>query len=395
MQTVESFKTTNRPPDSNRMRVLCAIPSTNQMYSGVGRALRELSARMVGRVDLEFAVDDLNPRNLGLLQAFAVEHGMRVHVGRHRLDPSSCDPVNEALPGVMAQRRWDAIELIGFANAATGDAVLEGVGNALLCYTPHDQPLWTVPMSAEQASRTAEVHRRVVQRADVVLADSPHERRQLQALAPGRNHCNFLPLGCDFDAFTPGPIDRPPRFLFVGDLNEIRKRFDRVLGVFSRLRETRPDLRLVVVGNRSEEAGAGLPGSLRSAVDLRGYIDESELRKTYSESLGLFLLSDVEAFGLPILEALASGTPVFLSDLETTRGLFGAFRGACFCPTDDPEGTFAVVERSLSRGREAIAETIADRPRLQAAFDWNQLAVRKWQALASAWTRKQGWAWSA
>lgn len=250
-------------------------------------------------------------------------------------------------------------------------------------------------MSAEQATRTAQIHQQVLRRADVVLADSPAERRQLQMLVPGRNHCQYLPLGCDFDSFRPGPVDRPPKLLFVGDLNEIRKRFDRVLQVFERLLVKRSELRLLVVGNRSMEAGDGLPESIRSAVELRGYLDESELRRTYSESLGLFLLSDVEAFGLPILEALASGTPVFLSRLETTESLFGDFQGARFCPADDLEGTFEVVERSLAKGSALIAETIADRPRLRDVFDWNRLADQKWRALASAWYRKQCWAWSA
>jgi glycosyltransferase involved in cell wall biosynthesis len=114
-------------------------------------------------------------------------------------------------------------------------------------------------------------------------------------------------------------------------------------------------------------------------------VDEDELRRIYAESSGLFLLSDFEAFGIPILEALAVGTPVFLTDLDVTRSIFNLYRGARFCPGDDVEMTAKIVETSLERGAEAIDETLADRPRLEATFDWDVLAEQKWRALRSAW----------
>lgn len=385
----------DEPAGAPRMRVLCVVPSTNQMYSGVGRALKELAARMTDRVAYEFAVDDLNGRNLRLLQEFADAHGLPVHVGRHAHDPLAVDPANRDLPALLARGTWDAVELVGFANAATGRAVLEGLGGATLCYTPHDQPLWTVPMDEARRRNVAEVHGRVVARADLVLADSPHERSELQRLAPGRSHVVHLPLGCDFDRFAAGPADRPPQLLFVGDLNEIRKRFDRVAALFAGLHARRPDLRLVVVGNRSDELADRLPQAARDRVDLRGYVSEEELGRLYRSSRGLVLLSDVEAFGLPILEALASGTPVFLSRLPTTAGLFGDCPGAVFCPQDDAEGTLAVVDGALGDWRRVVAAAIADRPRLRDRFDWPGLADRKVEALKGAWYGRNCWSWPA
>jgi glycosyltransferase involved in cell wall biosynthesis len=379
----------------DRLRVLCAIPSTNQMYSGVGRAIRELSRRMTDRVEITFAVDDLNARNVSLLGSFALEHGMTVLVGNHRADDRGVDPANEALPGLVASGHWDVIELVGFANAATGSAVLENLGAAALVYTPHDQPLWTVPMSAAQADHVGAVHRRVLDRADLVLADSPHERAALQALTPGRSHVRYLPLGCDFAAFGPGPVDREDRLLFVGDLNEIRKRFDRVAAVFARLLARRPGLRLAVVGNRSDEWAANLPAEIRPSVDLLGYVSETELRWLYATSRGLVLLSEVEAFGLPILEAMARGTPVFLADLETTRSLFGPFASAHFCPADDLVATASLIDSVLGLGDESIHEAIAERDRLRETFDWTHLALAKATEIAAAWSRRAGWKWVA
>ena len=64
-----------------RMRVLSVLSSSNQMYSGMGRAVFELTARLTERVDFEIAIDDRDPRNLDLVLAFGRDHGIPVHVG--------------------------------------------------------------------------------------------------------------------------------------------------------------------------------------------------------------------------------------------------------------------------------------------------------------------------
>ncbi|WP_169979987.1 glycosyltransferase family 4 protein [Tautonia rosea] len=381
-------------PSPDRFRVLIATPTTNQMYSGIGRAIFELSRRLQGRVEFTFAMDDRDPRSLRRVWDFATPLGIPMCVGPHRFESDCVEPLNERLPELIRSSRWDAIELIGFANAATGRAVLDHIDDrTVLCYTPHDQPLWTVPMSPEQEANVAATHRRVIERADLVLADSPAECRALQRLAPRQVNAVTLPLGCDFEAFDLGPLDRPPQLLFVGDLAEIRKRFDRVVQVFEHVVRRSPEFRLVVIGNRSEASADRIPPALRPFVELRGYVSEADLREAYRSSRALLLLSDVEAFGLPILEALVSGTPVLLSRLETTESLFGDCPGTHFCPIDDPEGTLQIVDRLLDQPSIAIAQARADRPRLQPLFDWNALANRKHQLVMSAWGRRNAWAW--
>ena len=373
------------PPIGPRMRVLSVLSSSNQMYSGIGRAVFELASRLRERVDFEFAIDDRYRRNLDLVLAFGAAHGIPVHVGAASTAPLSLDTVSTTLPGLLARDDWDVVEALCWANSATNAVVLGGIGDRALAYTPHYQPLWTVPMPEEVARQTDEVHHAMARRADAVLCVSPWERGLVQRQAPGRNNCHHVANGCTMADYRPGDEPRRPQLLFVGDLAEPRKRFDRVLAVFPRLLRRWPDLKLVVIGNGSDAAQARIPLGLRPHCDLRGYVPEPELRRAYAESRGVFLLSDFEAFGIPILEGLASATPVFLTDLAVTRSLFETYPGAHFCPGDDADATLAIVVATLDRGAAEPRAIRRERDRLAAEFDWDALALRKWQALAAAW----------
>ena len=368
-----------------RMRVLSVLSSSNQMYSGIGRAVFELTARLRERVDFEIAIDDLYPKNLGLVLEFGRAHGIPVHVGPGLTSSRSLDSFSATLPTLLRRKDWDLVETLCWANSATNAVVLRELGDRALVYTGHFQPSWTVPMSPEVEHNTVDIHQRIVQRADAVLCVSPWERRVVQGQAPGRNHCHHVANGVNSHDYRPGPLPRKPQLLFVGDLAEPRKRFDRILAVLPRLLDRWPELKLVVIGNGSDKALERIPAELRPACELRGYVTEPELRRAYAESRGVFLLSEFEAFGIPILEGLISGTPAFLTDLAVTRSLFETYRGAKFCPGDDPEATFAIVAETLAKGPAATRETLLDRERIRAAFDWDGLALRKWQVLAAAW----------
>ena len=222
---------------------------------------------MNDRCAYELAIDDGHERNTSLVVDFARSQGIPVHVGRGERQPGCLDLGNADLPRLLQSGRWDVVEAVCFANAATNQAVLDSLGDTPLVYTPHDQPLWTVPMAADEAAQTAAVHQRMTARADLILCDSRFERKTVQQLAPSRSSAVHLPLGCDFDQFAPGGWPRAEQLLFVGDLVEPRKRFDRALAAFAHVKPRWPGLKLVVVGNRSQDATGMIPPTLRPSVE--------------------------------------------------------------------------------------------------------------------------------
>ena len=85
------------------------------------------------------------------------------------------------------------------------------------------------------------------------------------------------------------------------------------------------DLALIAVGGGpftpnefSRMDALGLIGRVRHLS-----VTDSELAKLYGESIGLVMPSLYEGFGLPVVEAMASGCPVVLSDTEIFREVAG------------------------------------------------------------------------
>ena len=80
-------------------------------------------------------------------------------------------------------------------------------------------------------------------------------------------------------------------------------------------------LPLVVAGPVKDEA---LATRLRDAgADLRGYVSQEELAELYRGAACLVQPSHFEGFGLPMLEAMASGTPVVALDEPALREVGG------------------------------------------------------------------------
>jgi phosphatidylinositol alpha-mannosyltransferase len=86
------------------------------------------------------------------------------------------------------------------------------------------------------------------------------------------------------------------------------------------------------------------------------------------------MASDLEGFGLPILEALQVGTPVVISSTLPFADEWRAHGGPVF-PTGDVLGLTDAVRRLLTDSDRA-ANLIALGPRLAAGYTWGKVATR-------------------
>jgi glycosyltransferase involved in cell wall biosynthesis len=200
---------------------------------------------------------------------------------------------------------------------------------------------------------------RSVRRAARVLAISERTKRDLVELyGVPEEKIVVTPLGVD-PAFRPGSDGRGTFLLFVGAIQE-RKDPLAAAAAASSL-----GLPLVAVGPEKDRA---LAEQLRVAgVDVRGYVPKQELARLYRDAAVLVLPSRYEGFGLPVVEAMASGTPVVAAPDDALREVAGD--AAVFAPAEE-----------LAAGIELA---LADRDRLVAAglerarrFSWEETARR-------------------
>lgn len=170
--------------------------------------------------------------------------------------------------------------------------------------------------------------------------------------------------------------------LHVGSTIE-RKRIDILLRVFAALHKRFPKLRLVRVGGALSGAGAKLAGRLgleHLMLELP-FLEKSVLAAVYRKADLLLQPSEAEGFGLPVLEALACGTPVVASDLPVLHEVGG--EAATYCPVADVSAWAESVSMLLCERQEQperLCERRAEGIAQAAKFSWAEYA-RKMVAL--------------
>ncbi len=167
----------------------------------------------------------------------------------------------------------------------------------------------------------------------------------------------------------------PERYLlFVGTI-EPRKNLGRVLAVFERLRAEGLTDALVIVGKRGwlyDDFFARLEGSpAKDAVIFPGFVPDADLPAVYAGAQVMAFPSEFEGFGLPVLEAMACGTPVVCSATSSLPEVAG--EAAILVDPLDTDALTAALQCVLRE--PALAADLRARGLTQAAsFSWDRAA---------------------
>lgn len=167
----------------------------------------------------------------------------------------------------------------------------------------------------------------------------------------------------------------PERFLLTVGTIEPRKNLSRLLEALVRLRADDPDLHLVVVGARGwlyesffrriDELG------LADVVHFPGYVLDADLPAIYTAATVVVMGSVYEGFGLPVLEAMACGTPVVSSDASSLPEVGGD--AACYFDPRDVDDMTATLGRVLDDEDLRQEMSVAGLARA-AKFSWERTA---------------------
>jgi glycosyltransferase involved in cell wall biosynthesis len=181
----------------------------------------------------------------------------------------------------------------------------------------------------------------------------------------------------DFEAARLLGPKRPIELLHVGSTIP-RKRIDVLLDVFSAIRKARPDARLVRVGGpfTAEQRVRVRELGLTDAIVVLPFVDRATLAAVYRRAVVALLPSEREGFGLPLLEALACGTPVLASDIPVLREV-GA-DAAQYYPVGDVDAWSRAILEMIGE-RDTAPETWQARKRRGVAraaqFSWSTHAA--------------------
>ena len=242
----------------------------------------------------------------------------------------------------------------------------------------HHKPLnrWylnlTMPLYCRRATHVIAVSE--CTRRDLVAAyNLPPEKITVvhEAAAP-----RFQPQPPDTVAAVRARYHLPDRYLlFVGTI-EPRKNLARLLSGLEAIHADGLTDGLVIVGKRGwlyDDFFSRLEQSpARAAVILPGYVPDEDLPAIYAGAQALVLPSLYEGFGLPVLEAMACGTPVTCSDTSSLPEIAGD--AALHFDPDSVESLTDALRHLLSD--TDLRAALRQRGFEQAAkFSWDRVAA--------------------
>jgi glycosyltransferase involved in cell wall biosynthesis len=227
-----------------------------------------------------------------------------------------------------------------------------------------------------------------VRRASRIITASEWSRRDIEARYPARHAgITVIPQGVD-SRFHPrsaeetkrvlGRYGLEPGFLFsVGRLN-LRKNLARLLRAYACLREGGAASAPLVISGKPDYGHEAPPLSARidagtTGVHWMGLIPDEHLAAFYTGAAAFIYPSLFEGFGLPVLEAMACGTPVVASDRTSLPELVG--NAGLSVDAGSVEALAQAIARVL--GDRALAEDLRHRGLERSrGFSWDETARR-------------------
>ena len=268
-----------------------------------------------------------------------------------------------------------------------------------LVMTVHDVAFRLFPDTAPHSTRRwlARLDRALRQAAHIITVSEQTKRDLLDQYEVDESRVTAIPNGVEADLFrdvAAGEIDAVrdhfripgPYLLYLGGI-EPRKNLPRMVRSFGALpQDVRPWL--VVAGWRTAwnpEGWSGLqaaldelPADTRSRVVITGYVPEERKAALLAGAEALVYPSLYEGFGLQVLEAMATGTPVLTSNRSALPEVAGD--AAVLVDPTDVDAITAGMQQVLCDVR--LRNDLRERGRARArGFSWEETARRTVEVL--------------
>jgi len=223
----------------------------------------------------------------------------------------------------------------------------------------------------------------IIPRAGAILTVSEHTKRDLiELLAIPAERITVTYNAVDHNRFATrdaqgrSALDRMglPKdyFLYIGNLKEF-KNVQRLVESYKQLKAQRRDIPSLVMVGRNFIPGFESLLSDTSGVQWIGEIDHERLPALYQHAMAFLFPSLYEGFGLPPLEAMASGTPVMCSNRASLPEVVGD--AALMVDPENSEAMMAAMTRLIDDA-SLRSELSAKGLKRAATFSWDRLAAQ-------------------
>ena len=288
-----------------------------------------------------------------------------VDVRRYELGGSSraLVPVRDVgwyLAALPLRARFDAVDVL---HCPTHRAPVRS--SVPLVVTLHDIAVLRHPELFNRWTRSYSrvVLPRVARAAQLVIAASEFTRGELLSLLDlPEEKVRVIPHAVGAPFVADGDAAFGDYVLTVGTL-EPRKNLDRLVDGFERARGLNGS-RLLVAGMRGW-GGVDVAGD---RVQQLGFVPDDELARLYRGARCVAYLSAYEGFGLPLVEAMACGSPVVAANAGSAPEVTGG--AAVLVDPSDPDAIAAGLAEAVDR-REELRALGLERAQ---AFSWDAVA---------------------
>jgi len=227
----------------------------------------------------------------------------------------------------------------------------------------------------EFRERFAAQARQAAAASDAIIAVSAFTARQMEQLLgiePSRIHVVHHGVN---RMQSRQQVERENIVLNVGAIQK-RKNIARLVEALER---TPRGWKLVLAGSAGYGAGeilARIESSPRSAdIQVMGYVSADALAELYARARIFAFPSLDEGFGMPVLEAMAAGTPVVAANRSAMPEVCG--NAALLVDPDEVDAIHGALDRLMRD--EALAAELARRGLARAdEFTWEKAAERTW-----------------
>jgi glycosyltransferase involved in cell wall biosynthesis len=223
----------------------------------------------------------------------------------------------------------------------------------------------------------------------IAISESTATKLRAHGIEPGR----VSVVGCGYDQATVDavePLRGDSRQIVVVNRLVPYKRVDLAIRALAKLDGDAADANLVIVGQGPEQpALAALAEELGVADRVRfaGFVRRHRDVLALVAGADAFVSgSEIEGFGIAVIEAMALGTPYVVTDIPAFREVTGGGVGGALVPVGDESAMAAALAQALGDARGGRATRTAHAAR----YRWDAITAQTVEVLGDVVSRRRG-----